>query len=102
LSRAQSGLIAAGGRATADHPGVNELRVFAGDRQNNATDDLPGALPNTPNAEDAQRILNSIREARQHADIVIVYQHNHVFGRDRFRRSSPRACPSAWRPIPGS
>ena len=40
----------------------------------------PGAPANTPNAEDAQRILQSIRDARQRADLVIVYQHNHVFG----------------------
>jgi poly-gamma-glutamate synthesis protein (capsule biosynthesis protein) len=29
--------------------------------------------------EDAQRILRSIQNARQRADLVIVYQHNHVF-----------------------
>ena len=80
LVASASGLIAAGARAGAAHPGVNELRVDAGNRQNNATDDLPGAPPNTANAEDAQRILQAIREARQRADIVIVYQHNHVFG----------------------
>ena len=33
-----------------------------------------------PHAEHANRILNSIREARNKADFVIVYQHNHVFG----------------------
>jgi len=53
----------AGGSATATRPGVNELRVEA----------------NKPNEEDAQRILQSIREARKRADLVIVYQHNHVF-----------------------
>jgi poly-gamma-glutamate synthesis protein (capsule biosynthesis protein) len=58
-----SGLVAAGGSATATRPGVNELRVEA----------------NKPNEEDAQRILQSIREARKRADLVIVYQHNHVF-----------------------
>ena len=34
---------------------------------------------NKPNEEDAQRILQSIREARKKADLVIVYEHNHVF-----------------------
>ena len=58
-----SGLIAPGGSATSTRPGVNELRIEG----------------NKPNDEDAQRILKSIREARQHADLVIVYQHNHVF-----------------------
>ncbi len=58
-----SGLIAEGGSATAARPGVNELRVEAG----------------KPNEEDTQRILGSIREAKKHADLVIVYEHNHVF-----------------------
>lgn len=58
-----SGLVAAGGSATATRPGVNELRVEA----------------NKPNEEDSQRILQSIREARKRADLVIVYEHNHVF-----------------------
>lgn len=58
-----SGLVEPGGSATANRPGVNELRVEAG----------------KPNDEDTRRILASIREARQHADLVIVYEHNHVF-----------------------
>jgi poly-gamma-glutamate capsule biosynthesis protein CapA/YwtB (metallophosphatase superfamily) len=58
-----SGLVPEGGSATAARPGVNELRVEA----------------NKPNDEDARRILHSIREARTKADLVIVYQHNHVF-----------------------
>jgi poly-gamma-glutamate capsule biosynthesis protein CapA/YwtB (metallophosphatase superfamily) len=59
-----SGLIAPGGMATATQPGVNEIRVEAG---------------NKPNQEDAQRMLQSIRDASARADVVIVYQHNHVF-----------------------
>ena len=58
-----SGLIAEGGSATATRPGVNELRVEG----------------NKPNEEDSQRILQSIREASKKADLVIVYEHNHVF-----------------------
>src|SRR5271165_5079780 len=58
-----SGLVAEGGSATAARPGVNELRVEAG----------------KPNEEDMQRILGSIREARKRADLVVVYEHNHVF-----------------------
>ncbi|MGP0071869.1 MAG: CapA family protein [Bryobacteraceae bacterium] len=58
-----SGLIEPGGSATATRPGVNELRVEGG----------------KPNSEDTQRILQSIREARKRAELVVVYEHNHVF-----------------------
>ena len=50
--------------ATATQPGANELRVGPG---------------NKPNEEDTERILQSIREARKNADVVIVYQHNHIY-----------------------
>jgi len=101
LIASASGLIAPGGRATAERPGVNELRVLAGDRENEATEDLPGAPANTPNAEDAARILQSIRDARQRADVVIVYQHNHVFGNLSFSTlftegMSERLAPNPW------
>lgn len=84
LIASASGLIAPGGSATADRPGVNELRVEAGDKENEATADLPDAPGNAPNPEDSRRILQSIRDARQHADLVIVYQHNHVFANHSF------------------
>jgi poly-gamma-glutamate capsule biosynthesis protein CapA/YwtB (metallophosphatase superfamily) len=100
LVASASGLIAAGGRAAADHPGVNELRVHAGTQQNNATDDLPGAPPNTPDTDDARRILQSIRDARQHADIVIVYQHNHVFGARSFSTIFTEGMPERLAPNP--
>jgi poly-gamma-glutamate capsule biosynthesis protein CapA/YwtB (metallophosphatase superfamily) len=74
-----SGLIAEGGSATATRPGVNELRIEAGGRPNESTAELPAEPGNEPNMEDKQRILQSIREARQHADLVVVYEHNHVF-----------------------
>src|SRR6266581_3822578 len=74
-----SGLIAEGGSATAARPGVNELRIEAGGKPNESTTLLPAEPGNEPNAEDKQRILGSIREARQHADFVVVYEHNHVF-----------------------
>jgi len=64
LIASASGLMATGAQAAAGHPGVNELRVEGGDRENEATDDLPGAPANTPNAEDSRRILQSIRDAR--------------------------------------
>jgi poly-gamma-glutamate capsule biosynthesis protein CapA/YwtB (metallophosphatase superfamily) len=97
LIASASGLIAPGGRATADRPGVNELRVEAGERENEATEDLPAA-PNTPNPEDAQRILQSIRDARQHADLVIVYQHNHVFANHSFATIFTEGMPERLAP----
>jgi poly-gamma-glutamate synthesis protein (capsule biosynthesis protein) len=63
LIASASGLIAEGGSATAVRPGVNELRVEG----------------KQPNEQDARRILQSIGEARKNADLVVVYQHNHVF-----------------------
>jgi poly-gamma-glutamate capsule biosynthesis protein CapA/YwtB (metallophosphatase superfamily) len=101
LVSSASGLVPANGNATADRPGVNELRVFAGNKQNTAMEDLPGAPANSPNADDAQRILASIREARQHADVVIVYQHNHVFSNKSFSTifnegMAERLAPNQW------
>lgn len=101
LVASASGLIAPGGGATAGRPGVNELRVEAGDKENEAREDLPGAPANTPNSEDAQRILQSIREARKQADLVIVYQHNHVFGNHSFATiftegMQERLAPNEW------
>jgi poly-gamma-glutamate capsule biosynthesis protein CapA/YwtB (metallophosphatase superfamily) len=104
LVASASGLITPGGRATSGHAGVNELRVQAGDRQNEATEDLPGEggpVANTVHPEDSQRILQSIRDARQRADLVIVYQHNHVFGNRSFSTiftegMPERLTPNAW------
>jgi poly-gamma-glutamate capsule biosynthesis protein CapA/YwtB (metallophosphatase superfamily) len=101
LIASASGLITPGGSATRDRPGVNELRVEAGGKENEATEDLPGAHGNTPNQEDSQRILQSIREARQHADLVIVYQHNHVFANHSFATiftegMQERLAPNDW------
>ena len=100
LVASASGLIAQGGRATAEQPGVNELRVRAGDRDNGATEDLPGAPANTPHEEDARRILESIRDARQRADFVIVYQHNHVFGNRSFSTIFTEGMPERLAPNP--
>jgi poly-gamma-glutamate capsule biosynthesis protein CapA/YwtB (metallophosphatase superfamily) len=96
-----SGLITPGGSATADRPGVNELRIEAGDKENEATVDLPGAPGNTPNHGDSERILASIRDARRHADLVIVYEHNHVFGNHSFSTIfteglQERLAPNDW------
>jgi poly-gamma-glutamate capsule biosynthesis protein CapA/YwtB (metallophosphatase superfamily) len=101
LIASASGLITPGGSATADRPGVNELRVEAGNQGNEATIDLPGAPANTPNSEDSQRILQSIRDAHKQAGLVIVYQHNHVFGNHSFTTiftegMQERLAPNDW------
>ena len=101
LVASASGLIGPGARATGERPGVNELRVQAGDRDNEATEDLPGAPANTPNPEDARRILQSIGDARQRAALVIVYQHNHVFSSRAFSTiftegMAERLAPNPW------
>jgi poly-gamma-glutamate synthesis protein (capsule biosynthesis protein) len=80
-----SGLIVPEGSATTTRPGVNELRVEDG---------------NKPNKEDARRILQSIRDAAKQADLVIAYQHNHVFDKDFFtifnEELPERLVPPAW------
>ncbi len=80
-----SGFVPEGGAATATRPGVNELRVDGG---------------RTPNKEDAQRILQSIRTARANAALVIAYQHNHVFdipfGTIMSEELPERLAPPAW------
>jgi poly-gamma-glutamate synthesis protein (capsule biosynthesis protein) len=98
LVASASGLIVPGGSATADRPGVNELRVMTGDRQNEATENLPAAAENIPVQEDAQRILQSIRDARKNADIVIVYQHNHVFSNHSFATVFTEGLPERLAP----
>jgi poly-gamma-glutamate capsule biosynthesis protein CapA/YwtB (metallophosphatase superfamily) len=101
LVASASGLITPGGNATAAGPGVNELRIRAGGQINEATSDLAESNPNTPDPEDAKRILASIRAARRQADLVIVYQHNHVFGNRSFATifsegMTERLAPNEW------
>ncbi len=101
LIASASGLIGAGARAEPRRPGVNELRVEAGGQPNEAVADLPDTAQNAPNADDARRILTSIREAKRHADLVVVYQHNHVFGNKAFatlfNEGMPeRLAPNEW------
>ena len=74
-----SGFIADGASAN-----VNELRVER----------------NAPNPEDAQRILRSIRDAKQRAEFVMVSQHNHVFDKPfatiMAERLPERLVPPEW------
>lgn len=79
-----SGLVAKGAAATATQPGVNELRVGPG---------------NVPNEEDSKRILQSIRDAAGMADLVIVYEHNHVFDLP-FGTIFTEGLPDRLRPAP--
>jgi poly-gamma-glutamate capsule biosynthesis protein CapA/YwtB (metallophosphatase superfamily) len=84
-----SGEVAPGGAATATRPGVNELRV---DKASNGSVVSPArdnggnpmaidsdGKPLERDDQDAQRIIQSIGNARKQADLVIMYQHNHVF-----------------------
>jgi poly-gamma-glutamate capsule biosynthesis protein CapA/YwtB (metallophosphatase superfamily) len=101
LVASASGLMAPGARATETGPGVNELRIEAGDKQNEANEELPATPGNSPNAEDTARILQNIRAARAHSDLVIVYQHNHVFSNRPFSAVfgeglPERLAPPAW------
>ena len=96
-----SGEVAPGGAATPTRPGVNELRVDQGSPGNvvGLTSDRYGT-PLERNEEDAQRILQSIRSAHKQADVVIVYQHNHIFDKPFaaiFAEELPeRLAPPPW------
>lgn len=83
-----SGLIANGASAAPNRPGVDELRVVT---------DSNGI---TPNEDDAKRILQSISDASKKADLVVVYQHNHVYDKPFgtiFSEELPdRMVPPAW------
>jgi poly-gamma-glutamate capsule biosynthesis protein CapA/YwtB (metallophosphatase superfamily) len=72
--------------------------VFADKQLNEATTDMPNSPGNTPNPDDAKRILASIREARQRANVVIVYQHNHVFGNKSFSTIFTEGMPERLAP----
>lgn len=86
-----SGQIEPGGMAEKYKPGVNELRLERG---------TPGVDAGHPNFEDAQRILQSIREAAKHVDLMIAYQHNHAYDANfqtMFREELPeRLVPPKW------
>lgn len=56
-----------GAAATADRPGVNELRLGPG---------------GGPHPDDAARNLAAIEDASRGADVVIAYHHNHDWGDD--------------------
>jgi poly-gamma-glutamate synthesis protein (capsule biosynthesis protein) len=96
-----SGEVAAGGAATPTRAGVNEMRVHQGSqgKVSGTTADQYG-LPLDRNDEDAARIRQKIADARKNADIVIMYQHNHVFEKPFgtiFTEELPeRLVPPAW------
>jgi len=96
-----SGEVAPGGAATPTRPGVDELRVHQGSKGNvvGLTSDRYGT-PLERNEEDARRILQSIRSAHERADLVIVYQHNHIYDKPFeaiFSEELPeRLMPAPW------
>jgi poly-gamma-glutamate synthesis protein (capsule biosynthesis protein) len=94
LVASASGLMAPGARATENSVGVNELRIEAGGKENEANTELPATPGNNPNQEDTARILKNIREARGHADLVIVYQTIMFLIIGRSARCSARAWPN--------
>lgn len=98
LVASASGLIEDGAHATDTSAGVNELRIEAANTQNESRFELPANAQNTPNKQDAQRILKSIRQARAHSDLVIVYQHNHVFGHRPFSALFEEGLPERLSP----
>ena len=66
-------------------PGVNEVRLTVERRLV---------------AEDGERVLAAVRLARAHADVVIVYQHDHYWEDDiaqvpRWKREFARECVDA-------
>jgi len=80
-----TGKIREGGAATADRPGVNELRRDAAGQ---------------PVEDDAQRILQAVAAARRRASVVIVYHHNHDWEPDMtqtpaWQRAFARRCVDA-------
>ena len=77
-----TGKVRPGGAATADRPGVNELRR---------------GPDGQPLEEDATRILDAITLARRSADVVLAYQHNHDWEPEQadvpaWQRSFARRC----------
>lgn len=100
LIASASGGVRPGAPATDSKPGVNELRIDAGTAPNEALVDLPAGSPNRPDEVDARRILASIRVARRHADLVIVYEHNHVFGNLAFNTLFYEGMPERLSPEP--
>ncbi len=102
LVASASGLITPDARAKDNAPGVNEMRIETTDGQpNESTKEFPEGTRNRTNKEDHDRILKNIRDAHAHADLVIVYEHNHVFANRPFGRVyteqlPDRLVPNEW------
>jgi poly-gamma-glutamate synthesis protein (capsule biosynthesis protein) len=86
-----SGLIRPGADATADRAGLNQIHLSGG---------TPNLDAGRPDAADIARNLQSIREAASHADLVVAYQHNHVYDKDfvqmMLKRMPERLAPPPW------
>jgi poly-gamma-glutamate synthesis protein (capsule biosynthesis protein) len=94
-----SGMLQQGARAQDNGPGINEMRVFTTDgKPNEATTELPDGSINVADKEDSARILKNIREAKAHADLVIVYEHNHVLANRPFMETYADGLPDRLHP----
>ena len=94
-----SGLIQPDARAKDNAPGVNEMRVFTTDgKPNESTTELPDGSINVADKDDSARVLKSIRDAKAKADLVIVYEHNHVFANRPFGISYTDQLPDRLHP----
>lgn len=86
-----TGLVRDGGAASASHAGSNELAMKGGQK---------GIDAGHPDGRDVLRILGSISTAREHADFVISYNHNHVYDKDFIElvrdRHPDRELPPNW------
>jgi poly-gamma-glutamate synthesis protein (capsule biosynthesis protein) len=99
LVASASGLITPDARAKENGPGVNEMRVETADgRLNESTTEFPEGTKNLTNKEDHDRILKNIRDAHARADLVVVYQHNHVFGNRPFGKVYLEELPDRLHP----
>ena len=83
-------------------PAGRQRAAHQGRRQGQRSDGRPPrGRTERPFLRGRRRILHSIREAKQRADLVIVYQHNHVFGNRSFSTISRKAWPNGSRPTTG-
>ena len=68
-----SGLIRQGAAATKSKPGLNEIHLEGG---------TPNVDAGHPREQEVRLILQSISKAKKKAEVVVAYQHNHVYDRD--------------------
>lgn len=86
-----SGLIRQGAAATKSKPGLNEIHLEGG---------TPNVDAGHPREEEVRLILQSISKAKKKAEVVVAYQHNHVYDKDFVemmgKRLPERLVPPNW------